>query len=251
MLSGEENELLTRVGPGTPMGELLRYYWIPALLSEEIPSPDCAPVQVRLLGEKLVAFRDSKGKIGLLGEHCLHRGTSLFYGRNEDCGLRCIYHGWKYDVDGRIVDTPAEPPDSDFKAKIRHTAYPTKEVAGMVFAYLGPREKMPLLPEYEWTRLPDSQTYVTNPFRSATISRDWRETVTLLTFLTFTVISDRTSTGRISPLPCWPRKQTLELEWFLSERLDPIRTMFESPTLSCPQSVMYRPTPIWSTTGLP
>ncbi len=161
MLSGEENELLTRVGPGTPMGELLRYYWIPALLSEEISSPDCAPVQVGLLGEKLVAFRDSKGKIGLLGEHCLHRGTSLFYGRNEDCGLRCIYHGWKYDVDGRIVDTPAEPPDSDFKAKIRHTAYPTKEVAGMVFAYLGPREKMPLLPEYEWTRLPDSQTYVT------------------------------------------------------------------------------------------
>ncbi len=125
MLPKESNELITRTGPGTPMGELIRCYWIPALLSEEIPEPDCPPVQVRILGEELVAFRDTQGRIGLLDEHCAHRGTSLFYGRNEDCGLRCIYHGWKYDVQGNVVDTPAEPADSDFKKKIRHPAYPT------------------------------------------------------------------------------------------------------------------------------
>ena len=161
MLSNEHNELLTRTGTGTPMGELIRRYWVPALLSEEIPEPDCPPVRVRILSEELVAFRDSRGKIGLLGEHCLHRGTSLFYGRNEECGLRCIYHGWKYDADGNVLDTPAEPAGSDFKAKLKHTAYPTAEAAGIVFAYLGPREKMPLFPHYEWARLPKEQTYVT------------------------------------------------------------------------------------------
>lgn len=143
------------------MGNLLRRYWLPALLTEEIPAPDCPPVQVMILGELLVAFRDTKGRIGLLAEKCLHRGTSLFYGRNEDCGLRCIYHGWKYDVDGLVIDTPAEPSDSDFKKKLRHLAYPTKEMAGMIFAYLGPKEQTPILPEYEWTRLPGGQTYVT------------------------------------------------------------------------------------------
>ncbi len=161
MLPKESNELITRTGPGTPMGELIRRYWIPALLSEEITQPDCPPVQVRILGEELVAFRDTKRKIGLLNEHCSHRGTSLFYGRNEDCGLRCIYHGWKYDVEGNVVDTPAEPANSDFKKKLRHPAYPTVEVAGIVFAYLGPKEKMPLFPMYEWAELPQDHTYVT------------------------------------------------------------------------------------------
>src|SRR5713101_2897328 len=112
MLSQEENSLLTRVSPGTPMGELMRRYWIPVLLSQEISEPDGAPVRVRLLGEDLVAFRDSKRRIGLLAEHCSHRGTSLYYGRNEECGLRCIYHGWKYDIDGNVLETPAEPADS-------------------------------------------------------------------------------------------------------------------------------------------
>jgi phenylpropionate dioxygenase-like ring-hydroxylating dioxygenase large terminal subunit len=161
MLPREENELLTRTGPATPMGRLIRSYWIPALLSEEIPEPDGPPAQVRILGEELVAFRDSAGRIGLLADHCSHRGTSLFYGRNEECGLRCIYHGWKYDVEGNVVDTPAEPAGSDFKKKIRQTAYPTREAAGIIFAYMGPREKMPLFPAYEWTRVPRHQTYVT------------------------------------------------------------------------------------------
>ncbi|HXV84428.1 MAG TPA: Rieske 2Fe-2S domain-containing protein, partial [Candidatus Binatia bacterium] len=109
----------------------------------------------------LVAFRDSQGRIGLLGERCAHRGTSLFYGRNEECGLRCIYHGWKYDVEGNVLDTPAEPGDSDFRKKLRHTAYPTQEAGGVIYAYLGPRDKRPLFPNYEWTRVPLDQTYVT------------------------------------------------------------------------------------------
>jgi len=156
MLSREENEILTRVGASTPMGELMRRYWIPALLSEEIPAPDCPPVRVRLLGEDLVAFRDSHGSVGLLGEHCAHRGTSLFFGRNEECGLRCVYHGWKYDVDGNVLDTPAEPAASDFKKKLRHMAYPCKEVAS-IFTYMGPAEKQPLIPGYEWFTLAEEQ----------------------------------------------------------------------------------------------
>jgi len=161
MLSREENDLLTQVGPGKPMGELMRRYWIPALLSSEVPHPDCAPVRVRLLGEDLVALRDTQGRVGLLDEHCSHRGTSLFYGRNEECGLRCIYHGWKYDIEGRVLKTPAEPANSTLKDKVRHTAYPCKEAAGVVWAYLGPKDKVPLLPNYEWMDLPAERLYVT------------------------------------------------------------------------------------------
>lgn len=143
------------------MGGLLRRYWIPALLSEEIPEPNGPPVQVRILGEELVAFRDSQGRVGLLGEQCSHRGTSLFYGRNEECGLRCIYHGWKYDVEGNVLDTPAEPPGSDFKKKVRHKSYLIKEAAGVVFAYMGPQDKIPLFPNYEWTKALPTHYYVT------------------------------------------------------------------------------------------
>lgn len=161
MLSRKENELLTRTGRGVPMGELFRQYWVPALLSEEVPEPDGPPVQVRLLGERLVAFRDSQRRVGLLEEACSHRGTSLFYGRNEESGIRCIYHGWKYDVAGNVLDTPAEPEASSFKDRIRHPAYPTQEVAGIVFAYLGPRPTPPLFPNYEWVSAPPEHTYVT------------------------------------------------------------------------------------------
>jgi nitrite reductase/ring-hydroxylating ferredoxin subunit len=139
----------------------MRRYWIPALLSREILEPDGPPVRVRLLGEDLVAFRDSEGKVGLLGEHCPHRGTSLFFGRNEECGLRCIYHGWKMGVEGRVIDTPAEPAGSTLKDKVRHTAYPCHEAAGIVFAYMGPKDRIPLLPNYEWTRVPLDHLYVT------------------------------------------------------------------------------------------
>ncbi|HXV48213.1 MAG TPA: Rieske 2Fe-2S domain-containing protein [Candidatus Binatia bacterium] len=161
MLSREDNDLITQTSPGTPAGDLMRRYWIPALLSEEIPAPDCPPVRVRLLAEELVAFRDTQGRIGLIGEHCAHRGTSLYFGRIEECGLRCVYHGWKYDVEGNVVDTPAEPGDSDFKKKLRHTAYPIREANGIIYAYLGPREKIPLFPNYEWTQVPLEYAYVT------------------------------------------------------------------------------------------
>lgn len=161
MLTAEENELMTRTDPGTPMGTLMRHYWVPALLSEELPIGDGAPVLVRLLGEDLVAFRDTEGRVGLLDEHCAHRGTSLFYGRNEECGLRCIYHGWKYDVAGNVLDTPAEPESSTFKLRIKQLSYPTMELGGMVFAYLGTRPIPPLFPAYEWTTIPRNHTYVT------------------------------------------------------------------------------------------
>src|SRR5262249_43500870 len=141
MLSKELNDLLTHTGPGMPMGDFMRRYWLPAFLSEEIPEPDCPPIQVRLLGEELVAFRDSQGRVGLLDEHCSPRGTSLSYGRKEEWGLRGIYHGWKSDADARVPATPAEPAGSTFKDRLRHPAYPTHEAGGIVFAYLGPREK--------------------------------------------------------------------------------------------------------------
>jgi phenylpropionate dioxygenase-like ring-hydroxylating dioxygenase large terminal subunit len=161
MLSPEDNDLMTRTDPGTPMGNLIRRYWIPALLSEEIPAPDCPPARVKLLGEDLVAFRDSAGRIGLIGERCAHRGTSLFFGRNEECGLRCVYHGWKYDVGGNVVETPAEPAGSDFGRRLQHPAYPTREANGIIYAYLGPRERVPLFPNYEWTLVPEDFAYVT------------------------------------------------------------------------------------------
>src|SRR5919199_4650078 len=136
MLSKEDNELVTRVGPGTPMGELMRQYWVPALASMELPAPDGVPVRVKLLGEELIAFRDSTGAIGLLAAHCPHRGASLFFGRNEECGLRCVYHGWKFDVRGQCVDMPSEPPESNFKDKVRALSYPCSERGGVLWAYM-------------------------------------------------------------------------------------------------------------------
>jgi len=158
MLTPEDNEILCRVGPGTLMGNLLRRYWQPALLSSELPAPDCPPLRVRLLGEDLIAFRDTEGRVGLVAQACPHRGASLFFGRNEESGLRCVYHGWKFDVEGTCVDMPSEPADSNFKGKVRATAYPTVESGGVVWTYMGPREKMtalrpivsPGLPREQW-----------------------------------------------------------------------------------------------------
>ena len=121
MVTKELNELITRIGPGTPMGETMRRYWLPAVLSFEVPEPDCPPARVKLLGEELVAFRDTKGRMGLIQEFCAHRLASLWLGRNEECGLRCVYHGWKYDVDGNCVDQMNEP--RQFADKVKLTAY--------------------------------------------------------------------------------------------------------------------------------
>ena len=161
MLTEEENELLTRVGPGTSMGALMRRYWVPALFSHQIAERDCAPVRVRLLGENLVAFRDTDGRIGLLDERCPHRTASLFFGRNEECGLRCVYHGWKFDVDGNCVDMPSEPPGHDFRHKVNIAAYPCLERGGVVWTYMGPPELKPDFPDLEWTQVPDSHRFVT------------------------------------------------------------------------------------------
>ena len=149
MISQAENVTLTQVGPGTPMGELMRRYWMPALLSWELAEADGEPVRVKLLGENLVAFRDTDGRIGLLEEFCPHRLVSLWLGRNEECGLRCVYHGWKFDVNGQCVDMMNEPADSDFPSKMTTTAYPTIELGGVIWAYLGPKEHMPPPPKFE------------------------------------------------------------------------------------------------------
>ncbi len=157
MLSKEDNEAITRVGLGTPMGTLMRQYWLPALVATELPEPDCNPVRIKLLGEELIAFRDSEGRVGLLGNHCPHRGASLFFGRNEESGLRCVYHGWKFDVTGQCVDMPSEPPESTFKHRIRTTAYPCVERGGVVWTYMGTRVPPPPLPDIEPNMLPDGQ----------------------------------------------------------------------------------------------
>src|SRR5205085_1704291 len=123
MLSKDENEFLCRVGPGTPMGNFFRQYWLPAIRSDELPGPDCPPLRVRLLGENLIAFRVTSGAVGLVQNACPHRGASLFFGRNEEEGLRCVYHGWKFEVTGQCVDMPSEPAESNFKSKIKAAAY--------------------------------------------------------------------------------------------------------------------------------
>ena len=149
MLSQADNDFISRVGPGTEMGTLMREYWVPVMLSSEVPTPDCDPVRVLILGEKLIGFRDSDGNVGLIQNLCPHRGASLFCGRNEEGGLRCVYHGWKFDVDGACVDMPNEPAESNFKSRIKATTYPCEERSGMIWAYLGSRETPPPLPNLE------------------------------------------------------------------------------------------------------
>ena len=149
MLSANDNEVLVRTGPGTPMGEYFRRYWLPVALSEELPERDGPPKRLRMLGEELVAFRDTQGRVGVIEPACAHRGANLFYGRNEEGGLRCIYHGWKYDVEGRCIEMPNVPAGAAMHGKVSIKAYPTREFGDMVWAYFGPREKMPELPHLE------------------------------------------------------------------------------------------------------
>ncbi len=155
MLSDQDNELMCRVGPGTPMGDLMRQYWIPAVSSQELPAPDGPPLRVKLLGEELIAFRTTSGDVGLVQNACPHRGASIFFGRNEEEGLRCVYHGWKFDVSGACVDMPSEPAESNFKSKVRTKAYPVLERNGIVWAYMGPRVTPPPLPNLEANMLPE------------------------------------------------------------------------------------------------
>jgi phenylpropionate dioxygenase-like ring-hydroxylating dioxygenase large terminal subunit len=167
MLSKDNNDLLTRVGPGTPMGELLRRFWMPALLEEEIARPDCDPVRLRLLGEDLVAFRDTDGRVGIVEAYCAHRRAGLFFGRNEECGLRCVYHGWKFDVDGNCVDIPSEPDGgAALMAKAKIKSYPTAVRGGVIWIYMGPAGLRSQPPEFEWSTL---------PYRQRTATKRWQQ----------------------------------------------------------------------------
>jgi phthalate 4,5-dioxygenase oxygenase subunit len=173
MLSQEDNEIMCRVGPGTLMGDLVRQYWLPAVRSDELPSPDCPPLRVRLLSENLIAFRDTSGKVGLIQNACPHRGASMFFGRNEEDGLRCVYHGWKFDVEGTCVDMPSEPAESNFKNKVRTRAYPTQERGGVIWAYMGPREVPPPLPDLEANMLPEGESSIYNIYIQSNWMQNW------------------------------------------------------------------------------
>ena len=167
MLGEKENAILTQTGPNTPMGDLFRHYWMPALLSDELSEIDGAPVKITVLGEALLAFRDSNGEVGIVDRRCPHRGADLFFGRNEDCGLRCVYHGWKFDVRGNCVELPTAPENSRFKEKIKLKAYPAKEVAGIIWVFMGPEtSKLPDIPKQEFTLLPKEHIF---------LSKKWQE----------------------------------------------------------------------------
>lgn len=159
MLRKEINELLTETDAGKPMGDMFRQYWIPALLASELPEDDCPPTRVKLLGERLIAFRDSKGRYGLMDEFCAHRGVSLWFGRNEEDGLRCPYHGWKYDYTGQCIEVPSEPEESGFCAKIKLKGYPLIKVGDVLWTHMGDKEDRPAEPIWEFATVPPEQTY--------------------------------------------------------------------------------------------
>ena len=161
MLKPEDNKLLTRVGPGTTMGELLRRFWLPALMEEEVRENDGAPVRLRLLGEDLMAFRDTEGRLGVLDAYCPHRRAHLYFGRNEECGIRCVYHGWKFDVTGQCLDMPSEPSETNFKDRVKTKSYSTAARGGIVWVYMGPDQFKPELPDFEWARLSKSRCEIT------------------------------------------------------------------------------------------
>ena len=172
MLTPEDNDIVCHVGPGTLLGNLLRRYWTPALISEELPTPDCNPVKVRILGEDLVAFRDSEGRVGLVDSCCPHRGSGMFFGRNEENGLRCVYHGWKFDYTGQCTDMPSEPPDSDYKNRLKIPAYPTYESGGIVWAYMGPKDKMPGFRDFGTENLPREKWRASKRLNPMTFMQD-------------------------------------------------------------------------------
>jgi phthalate 4,5-dioxygenase len=172
MFSHQDNKLLTRIGPGTDMGDLLRRYWLPFLIDHELAEPDGPPKRVRLFGENLVAFRDSEGRIGLLDRYCAHRRADLYFGRNEACGLRCTYHGWKYDVTGQALELPAEPEDTPLRKQVKLRSYPTRELGGVIWAYLGPPELAPKeLPQLEWATVPAAHRFVSKRLQQSNFAQ--------------------------------------------------------------------------------
>jgi len=218
MTTSEEGRELTRVGPGTVMGDLMRRYWIPAALSSEL-KPDGDPMRLMLLGEKLIAFRDTAGKVGIMDHRCPHRCASLFFGRNEQGGLRCVYHGWKFDTDGRCTDMPNLPEHQDFKEKVRAKAYRTVERNGLVWVYMGAEETAPPLPELEATLLPADDVQLTMTQREC----NWLQALegdidtSHFSWLHFGAIQpediDPASTSRYNALNRAPEYHTAETDW--------------------------------------
>jgi phenylpropionate dioxygenase-like ring-hydroxylating dioxygenase large terminal subunit len=177
MLSAADNDLLTLTGPATPMGQFFRRFWQPVLLSAELPENDGAPKRVTLLGEELVAYRNTRGEVGLVDSKCPHRGASLYFGRNEDCAIRCVFHGWKFDIEGKPVELPNVPAGSQYQKTIRLKTYPTREYGGVIWAYMGPREPegrpLPEVPQLEFGQLPASHRYVTKKLQEC----NWAQSV--------------------------------------------------------------------------
>ncbi|MFN0094195.1 MAG: Rieske 2Fe-2S domain-containing protein [Dehalococcoidia bacterium] len=173
MLSSHDNETLTRTNAGTQMGDLLRRFWLPVLLAQELPAPDCDPVRVHVCGEEYVAFRDTFGRVGLLDARCPHRLAELFWGRNEEAGLRCVYHGWKFDIDGTCLDLPSEPAESNFKDKVRIGAYPAQEYGGLIWGYFGPPDQLPELPKLEFGHVPPEHLCVSKKLQEC----NWAQAV--------------------------------------------------------------------------
>jgi phthalate 4,5-dioxygenase oxygenase subunit len=157
MLTREDNELLTRIEGDAPMGQMMRRYWVPAALAEEVAENDGTPIRTTILGERLIVFRDSNGTVAVTDERCPHRLASLALGRNEEGGIRCIYHGWKFDARGTCVDMPTEPNEHGFRDRIKLKSYPTREAGGMIWTYLGPEGTAPPFPLYDWMQLPRNQ----------------------------------------------------------------------------------------------
>ena len=160
MLTTEENDLLCRVQGDAPMGRLMRRHWTPVCLIEEVSEPDGDPVRARVFGEDLVVFRDTRGRVGVMDESCPHRRASLVYGRNEDGGLRCLYHGWKMDVDGSVLEMPSEPAAAGMAQKVRHRAYPTQEWGSLVWAYMGPPDTLPEFRPPAWAPTADARVSI-------------------------------------------------------------------------------------------
>ena len=160
MVTREDNDLLTRVEGDWPMGQIMRRHWLPACLSEEVAEPDGAPVRTRMLGEDLVVFRDTRGRLGVLGEHCMHRRASLAFGRNEECGLRCLYHGWKFDIEGNVLDQACEPEGQRLALNRKQKSYPARESGGFVWAYMGPQEEFREFEPPLWAAAPKDRVAI-------------------------------------------------------------------------------------------
>ena len=174
MLRAEDNKFLTESDAGTGMGELLRRFWLPVLLSEELPEADGPPKKIVVMGEELLAFRDSRGVVGVIDQYCPHRGANLWLGRNEECGIRCVYHGWKFDTDGRCVDMPTSYPDLNAKDLIRIKSYPVREWGDMIWAYMGPADRCRNCPTWKWRWCRPRTATSRRNGRTATGCRRWK-----------------------------------------------------------------------------